>query len=1216
MVNVATAWTSPKKTPEVKAPVVNKQEELSLLEKSQQHQEQLANQAKEKNKAKEAAEQAIRDDNARKRETAKKKEKTTTPPAKQTTRRSAVEENKLVEELNAEHPEDYTDLTEQGEDRYSVASSARDTGHTIESLSKSLSPELRRLVKSGKVVLHNTADTLPGKNHPANVQGMTTKEGVSHYVANKLNPHKLHKVALHEVGVHVGMEKMVGAKVWADIKHQVLTNKGSAFDEARAAVPAGTAESLRAEEALAYLVENSPTLPLVRRLISAIRNWARTALGMGITLTENDARHLAERVLRRESKTAQKTTGTTDIKYSLSDPDLNARLAEMEADIKKAVTPEASGFRRKLGRIATYMQSDDAWFQMQSAKQLRRLGMPHKMAQDLLLSISKSQAVHATGQAGAAIEMGGLEYDKEYKMFKGVLNENNLRSLANLFIPIGEKYNKSKEEINTIYDEVMTARRVKEVRDRANDILDTASKLSPKLATQYLSKPNNIAAIDLAKNIHPMTDAEMNAYLAKLDAMPELEKPIAMWDEIRKNAIKTLVDTGYWTEDKATNYIDNAAYVPFYRDMTPKEVSEFEEDMQTNKVFGGRGLTRHAKEHKIKGSERAVLPIIQNMEAWLATAYSKAIKNHKAVQMVDFTFDYMPEGSITKLSDTANHDKAFYVFRNGIKEWYEMEDPLAAAAFIGMPSTVSSGFVKLAAPYANMLRNIIVLNPLFTVAQLPQDTFAAMYTSGVKRPFALPLEVLKEFTKTLAGKSKTHEHLKSVGVAGTFDISDQRVRREIEDYIGISKASQTWRAKTQKSLEHFAMVGDNALRQAVYNQTKKELGDTPLAERIAVERAFEIVNFRRRGSSASVDAWRQIVPFFGAYLQVQSVALKTLSGTGITPTQRSQALKTLASTTAQVMAMSFLYNALAGGDDEYDKKAPSVRDKSLYFFGADKPFTVPLRQDIFLLPHVIMTHMYDSLIKEVEHPEVAKQIIAEDLWKAISTIPSLPTIIRAPLEILTNHDFTTGRDLIGTHFNDIATAHKANPTTSETAKQFGKLEEALLPESMHISPISIDHLLKGYFGTAAGAILQITDSALRAGLGLPTTEMSDQEFIRKIPGMAPFIASETGSRDLEQYYRFRKGTDEAVRTVKDLETSPKEQEAYYESHKKLIELAPAMQSMEQGLAAIRKAEKENRSLPDDYRSPKEKREFAEMLAKEKDKTVSGIAQILNEAYRK
>ena len=169
---------------------------------------------------------------------------------------------------------------------------------------------------------------------------------------------------------------------------------------------------------------------------------------------------------------------------------------------------------------------------------------------------------------------------------------------------------------------------------------------------------------------------------------------------------------------------------------------------------------------------------------------------------------------------------------------------------------------------------------------------------------------------------------------------------------------------------------------------------------------------------------------------------------------------------------------------------------------------------------------------------------------------------------------------------------------------------------MHISPISIDHLLKGYFGTAAGAILQITDSALRAGLGLPTTEMSDQEFIRKIPGMAPFIASETGSRDLEQYYRFRKGTDEAVRTVKDLETSPKEQEAYYESHKKLIELAPAMQSMEQGLAAIRKAEKENRSLPDDYRSPKEKREFAEMLAKEKDKTVSGIAQILNEAYRK
>jgi len=1137
--------------------------------------------------------------------------------------RATVQETakKLEEEANLakeqEQPAEDV-LTEQGEDRYSVASSARDTGHTIESLSKSLSPELKRLVKSGKVVLHNTANTLPGKNHPANVQGMTTKEGVSHYVANKLNPHSLHKVALHEVGVHVGMEKMVGAKVWIDIKQQVLTNKGRAFDEARAAVPAGTAENLRAEEALAYLVENSPALPLVRQLISAIRNWARTALGMNINLTENDARHLAERALRKESKIAQKTTNTTDIKYSLSDPDLNARLAEMEADIKKAVAPEASGFRRKLGRIATYMQSDDAWFQMQSAKQLRRLGMPHKMAQDLLLAISKAQAVHYTSVAGAGIEMGALKFNDDLKMFEGVFNDNNLRSLTSKLTALGAKYNKTADEMKDIYQNVMVARRVKEIRDNALEILKTADKLSPKLKNQFLSKSHNKSALELAEKIHSITDEQVEKDLNLIKDYPELEAkdgPIKMWDNIRKNAIKTLVDTGYWTEEKATNYINNAAYVPFNRDMSTEEIDIFAEDMQSKPMFGGKGLTRHAKEHKIKGSTREVLPIIENMESWLATAYSKAIKNHKAVQMVDFTFDYMPEGSIVKLADSANKDGAFYIFRKGIKEWYKMEDPLAAAAFIGMPAS-ANGFVKIAAPYARKLRNIIVLNPLFTLAQLPQDTFSAMYTSGLKNPFALPLEVTKEFVKTLAGKSKAHATLKPRGVVGTLDYSDMAVRRDLEASMGLSEGPKTWKDKMMRPLEHFAMIGDNSVRQAVYNRTKKEMGDSPLAERIAVERAFEIVNFRRRGASAGVDAWRQVVPFFGAYLQVQSVALKTLSGTGITPTQRNQALKTLAFTSAQVMAMSFLYNALAGGDDEYDKMDPAVRDKKLFVFGADKPFTIPLRQDIFLMPHIVMTHVYDSLLKDVEHPDVARKVIAEALWNSVSGVPTLPTMIRAPLENLTNYDFNTGRPIEGVHLKNIATAYKANPSTSETAKMLGKIEDAILPEKAQISPIKIDHMIQGFFGTAAGVMLQATDSALRTGMDIPSTDMSWQDAFRKGPGVSAFIASEKGSRDQAQFYRFKEEVDKAYSTLKSMDTKPKEQEEYYAKHAKLIDANSAMQAIEQRLSAIRKEQKANADMPNSYRSPKEKMKYKEMLENEIDTTVSGIRQIMNAAYRK
>jgi hypothetical protein len=190
---------------------------------------------------------------------------------------------------------------------YSTAPTEATTGHTTASLSRTLSPEMKQLVASGKAVLHDTQDTLPGKNHPANVKGMTTAEGVTHYVANKLTPSTIESVALHEVGVHAGMEKMLGKTLWEDVKNQALNGQGKEFDRARAAVPKGTPDHLRAEETLAYLVEHSPQLSLVRRIVAAIRNFLRSKMGMGIKLSEADARQMATASMRREAKTAVKT---------------------------------------------------------------------------------------------------------------------------------------------------------------------------------------------------------------------------------------------------------------------------------------------------------------------------------------------------------------------------------------------------------------------------------------------------------------------------------------------------------------------------------------------------------------------------------------------------------------------------------------------------------------------------------------------------------------------------------------------------------------------------------------------------------------------------------------------------------------------------------------------------------------------------------------------
>jgi hypothetical protein len=225
------------------------------------------------------------------------------------------------------------------EPKPSVATSDINTGHTAESLQPHFTPEMKRLVGNGKLTLHDTRDTLPGEDHPENVQGLTTPQGEVHLVASKLTPETLPKVAMHEMGVHVGMRGMVGDKVWGDLTSQALTTKGEAFDRARESVPDNTPEHLKGEETLAYLVENAPHLPIVKRAISAIKNWARTTFGARLSITESDIHHLAAKALRRESKTSKRSTreGTAYAQKTVENSRKNMAHTDVLADIPELV---------------------------------------------------------------------------------------------------------------------------------------------------------------------------------------------------------------------------------------------------------------------------------------------------------------------------------------------------------------------------------------------------------------------------------------------------------------------------------------------------------------------------------------------------------------------------------------------------------------------------------------------------------------------------------------------------------------------------------------------------------------------------------------------------------------------------------------------------------------------------------------------------------------
>ena len=1081
--------------------------------------------------------------------------------------------------------------------RLSVAPEGVNTEHTKESLQPHLTPEMKRLVASGKLTLHDTKDTLPGEGHPENVQGLTTPEGEVHLVANKLTPETLPKVAMHEVGVHVGMRGMVGDKVWGDLTSQALTTKGEAFDRARQSVPANTPAHLKGEETLAYLVENAPKLPIVRRAISAIKNWARTTFGAKLSITESDIHHLASKALRRESQTSTRAPreGTAFSFTPEGQASQAATTARQQANPPKAGAAKSTmgeGFTKIADEIETKISSYDARYintlRNQLTKMVKGSQITWDQMRDFLMRVSQSQTMHSTAVAGESAIRGDMKKSSATHMWEGVDSVDNMPRIRQLIGDIATKYGETFEESSKRFGEFMVAARIDELYRAADRIKAHAQTLSTPARHTYLKKTRPI--IELANNLH-MSRAEVATHLAAFNSMPEFREPMEMWHRVRKNVIDTLVASGRYSQEQASNYMDAVAYVPFNRIMDSQDPDEMYAQMANNSFRKSGNLMAGQAEHKMKGSKtREVDDIVLNMEKWVVNSYVKAIRADKSRELVDVAEDVLPQGSVTELDK--NGPTAVVCYRNGVKEYWEFKDPFMRFAFNGV-CPVPRTALSMGAKMATFLRNCIVYNPLFTLSQLPQDTYTAMYTSGVKRPLLLPFEVLKEFAGTVFSTTKAHERLKRVGAVGQKDFADQ-FGVSIHDlaYGGHHAGKQSAFGKIKAMAEHFAMAGDNAIRQAIYNRTMKEMEGRPEAEAIAQERAFEVINFRRRGASAGLDAIRQVTPFLGAYIQANRAAYNAISGRGIAPSERKAAVATMASTTIQMMAMLWLYNALADhGDDDDEFKNKDTREKDTHIFplralGIKSDVTLPIRADVFALPFVTGNHAYTYLMNEgTENPELAKEAMKAAVVAAFANAPVGPTIIKPILEVSINHDFFTGRNVVPQRLVGADKEYQYKSDTSEFAKLLGK--------TGFISPISADHLIKGFAGYTGAAALATIDYGLRQGMDIPYADKSGADAFRSIPGMPSLLGKAHSDESQDVFYKLREEQEKAFRSYNMLKGEKRFEEAraYKEENRDMLNKG-AHTALNHIITKVDELNRKKRvimAIPNDSMSPADKR---------------------------
>ena len=195
--------------------------------------------------------------------------------------------------------------------KYSQGTTAAEPA-TVESLTQSLRESFggstERLLEAGQVRVVATPADIPNGPHPLDTKAATLPDGLVYVVAQNVSPAEARGIALHEVGVHVGMERMLGPELFDDVLKQ-LDEAIARGDEwataARNSVPLDTPANLVREEQLGYLVQNLPELTLVKRIVAAVRVWAYKNFEFArdrIKLTDADFRTMAVSALHAAAR--------------------------------------------------------------------------------------------------------------------------------------------------------------------------------------------------------------------------------------------------------------------------------------------------------------------------------------------------------------------------------------------------------------------------------------------------------------------------------------------------------------------------------------------------------------------------------------------------------------------------------------------------------------------------------------------------------------------------------------------------------------------------------------------------------------------------------------------------------------------------------------------------------------------------------------------------
>ena len=672
----------------------------------------------------------------------------------------------------------------------------------------------------------------------------------------------------------------------------------------------------------------------------------------------------------------------------------------------------------------------------------------------------------------------------------------------------------------------------------------------------------------------------------QLANVPEVKQVLDIWKNVNDSLVKLWQNVGLLTDEQAENYLSKKSYVPLFK--SREDLS----DQPTG--FGGSGLKTPKKIKHLEGS-MATRNIWENVEkhyaSMVASAYQNQTRKVGSEQLKSLGLAEVLNGKNAKELE-ANKDSVNLRYRDPSSEFADnqglvhviIENPNDLAAFQMMHYELGP-IMKGMAAANQVLRAGALLNPMFWIKQLIRDpVHATLVTdSGIVTPF----HAAKGYIDVLRGDSREANILARAGVIGQMDSTI-----DIHDFlkqVGMEKKAPSMLDKALHKAMKFHEASDAATRVALFkDQEKKALAmgmSKEDAVNYAVFKARESINFAIHGSSPTLNALRNMIPFLSATINSLDTVYRAATGYGLPEAEKKAAQMLFVKRAVMMSVMATAYAMLYQGDEDYKKLPDYTKDNNFLIpnpFGDGHTFIkVPVPFEVGFLFKTIP----EASVRYMAGNSTGKEVLASYLSGVTNTIPGngvpLPQAFKPAFETITNHSFFTHRPIESVGEQNLPTAMRG-ARASEVAKQLS----ALGLDKVGLSPAKIDYLIQGYTAELGAFSMNMASSAVDLATGKERTAKN----IEEMPFFKSFMTNPKASKAIADFYDLEHTAQETVNEFNQYkkfgEAEKIKELMANEDNRKLIAAAPVLRGIQSQMTNLRTQMKlidQNQNMPPEAR---------------------------------